>query len=361
MLKIVVDASLVNHKTTGIGNVTQALVSGLEMQSESSVQFNFLVPSDYQPRKQQTENNAIYSPTAKWQKYFPKSLPLADIWHSTYQSFRYLRKTTTTKHIITIHDLNFIYEKSALKAKKYLRKLQKKVNKADVLVAISEFVAQDIRNHLEISGKQLEVIYNSVDNLQNIEPCKPEFFRDGIPFFFTLGAVRRKKNFHVLIDMMQKFPNYNLYICGNKDDVAYSNEMELRIKKLGLENVILTGPITTQEKVWLYRKTDAFLFPSLFEGFGLPVLEAMQFGKPVFISNMTSLPEVSGGYAFIWENFDPNYLSQTIIENLPIMQQDHNKTEHMREYALSFTQERNINAYMRLYQKTANIISLPKA
>ncbi|WP_078042334.1 glycosyltransferase family 1 protein [Cellvibrio sp. PSBB023] len=357
MLKIVVDATLINRETTGIGNVTKSLVSGLQAHNHPSVEFNFLVPKGYKTPTTLPASNAIFTPVKKWQRYVSASLPVADVWHSSYQHFRYFRKTANTKQVITIHDLNFLYEKRPTKAQKHLRKMQRRIDRADALVAISEFVANDIRNHLDIKNKPLEVIYNAVENLQGKEARKPAFHTQDKPFFFALGAMRRKKNFHVLVDMMQKFPEYQLYICGNKDHLDYAHELEARIKQLNLTNVALVGPITAAEKIWLYQHAEAFLFPSLFEGFGLPILEAMQFGTPVFTSNMTSLPEVSGGYAFIWDNFETDYLSKTLHEHLPLMQQDQQKQEDMKNYATSFTLERNIHAYVNLYQHLAGNIN----
>jgi glycogen synthase len=72
---------------------------------------------------------------------------------------------------------------------------------------------------------------------------------------------------------------------------------------------------------------------------------------------MTSLPEIGGGYTFIWDKLDPDYLSQTLRKYLPVLQQDHHKQEQMKAYATSFTQAKNIQAYVSLYQRLAS----PKA
>ncbi|MDR1503135.1 MAG: glycosyltransferase [Prevotella sp.] len=85
-------------------------------------------------------------------------------------------------------------------------------------------------------------------------------------------------------------------------------------KKIG--NVFLSGVIDAPEKVWMYRNCEAFLFPSKFEGFGLPLIEAMLFGKPVFSSRYTSLPEVGNKYAFFWDNFDAKHMKEVVEKNL---------------------------------------------
>ena len=98
---------------------------------------------------------------------------------------------------------------------------------------------------------------------------------------------------------------------------------------------------------------DAFLCPSLFEGFGLPVVEAMQFGKPVFTSNMTSLPEIGGGFSTIWKNFDPDYMTETVKAGLQDFLLNPTKKIAMKKYANSFSIENHVHAYINLYQEIA--------
>jgi glycosyltransferase involved in cell wall biosynthesis len=88
-------------------------------------------------------------------------------------------------------------------------------------------------------------------------------------------------------------------------------------KKFGVEDrVKLIGPATEEEKYWYYKNCEAFLFPSYAEGFGLPVIEAMYHGKPVFISDKTSLPEVGGDAAYYFRNFEPEYMQEVFKEGM---------------------------------------------
>lgn len=357
MPTVLIDATLINRKNTGLANVMQSLVRGLNNAPSSTLTYDVLVPRDY-ANKQDTsisaENRINYIPVRKWQKYLPFSLPQADVWHSTYQCFRYLRKSAHTRQIITIHDLNFLYEKNAFKAKRHLNKLQQRINQADAIVTISQFVADDIEKNLVLNNKPLEVIYNCVENLQQQVANKPSFVAGEAPFFFTLGAVRKKKNIHSLLDMMTRFPDHQLYIAGNLDSPDYLLQLQQQIATHRLTNVHITGPISAAEKIWLYQHAEAFLFPSLFEGFGLPVLEAMQFGTPVFTSNMSSLPEVGGGHAIIWEHFDPDYMTEMLHNNISALQQDVVRREQMKSYATSFSLEKNIQRHVSLYQRLAS-------
>ena len=169
--------------------------------------------------------------------------------------------------------------------------MQNKVNKASVVTTISHYVADVIRQHIDLKGKEIRVIYNGVERIDMLEGTQPSFCDGDVLSFFTIGQIRRKKKFPSPVDVMRHFPEYDLYICGDAH-FAYAEEVRNLIREKQVTNVFLTDVITQSEKIWLYRNCEAFLFPSEGEGFGLPVVEAMQFGKAVFAANRTSLPEV---------------------------------------------------------------------
>lgn len=108
----------------------------------------------------------------------------------------------------------------------------------------------------------------------------------------------------------------------------------------------------------MYAHCAAFLFPSKLEGFGLPVLEAMMFGRKVFSSRLTSLPEVCGSYATYWDSFDPKSMADTVEQGLQGW--DGNGTEAVaeRSYALGFSYERFVSSYLGIYRK---MLGLPPA
>ena len=186
-----------------------------------------------------------------------------------------------------------------------------------------------------------------------LEGTQPSF-ATGRPFFFTIGQIRRKKNFHLLVDVMRHFPEYDLYICGDAH-FAYAEEVRNLIRENQLTNVFLTDVISQSEKIWLYRNCEAFLFPSEGEGFGLPVVEAMQFGKAVFAANRTSLPEVCNGHAIMWEHLDTESMVQSIREHLPDFYKDEERLTRMKEHAASFSYEKHIQAYLDLYRELAQL------
>jgi len=237
-----------------------------------------------------------------------------DLWHSTEQFSKFLPFHNSTPVILTIHDLNFLREKNAKKVRTYRKRLQKKVNRASIITTISNFVSSEIRRELDLKGKEVRVIYNGL-NVVDAAPKNPLFSQVKKEYLFTIGQVVPKKNFHVLLDFLVD-TSYNLVIAG-QDSSEYAQLIKDKIIDMNLsERVILPGVIDEGEKKWLYQNCAAFVFPSLTEGFGLPVIEAMHYGKPVFMSNKTSLPEIGGEYGFYWDKFDPEHMQEVFFQGM---------------------------------------------
>jgi glycosyltransferase involved in cell wall biosynthesis len=118
------------------------------------------------------------------------------------------------------------------------------------------------------------------------------------------------------------------------------------------DRIIFTGPISENDKKWYLSNCTAFVFPSIAEGFGLPVIEAMYYGKPVILSRCTSLPEIGGDCAYYFDNFDPAHMQEVLVKSL-----DHyNKTkprEKIKARAKFFSWERAAMEYLNLYRSLA--------
>lgn len=294
-------------------------------------------------------NEVGYISSSSWlMKHCRYLFPAFDVWHATHQLSRFMPAYSRTKFILTVHDLNYLYETTGKQRDRNHRRIQRKIDRADEIICISEFTRQEMRKNLQLNDKTCKVIYNAVENLNGKPAMKPaKEIKE--PYYFTIGTVMRKKNFHTLLDMMKLFPDKHLYIAGDCSIEGYGGMIEKRIETEGIGNVSLLGVVSEEEKVWLYANCEAFLFPSLFEGFGLPVIEAMQFGKPVFSSQETSLKEIGGSFSFFWENFHPQEMKQLIDENIEKFHQNKDLIRREKEYANSFSFEKYFQEYMKLY------------
>jgi glycosyltransferase involved in cell wall biosynthesis len=348
--KILVDLSSLNNIYCGFGQIALAYGNYFKenyKRKDTGYSLTLLMPK---AMFGMFGNEVCYVSSSSWLKKHCRYLfPTFDIWHATHQLSRFKPAYSRTKFILTIHDLNYLYETTGKKYKRNQRRLQRKVRRADEIICISEFTKQETLKNLNVDGKTCKVIYNGVKNLIGKPMAKPaaEIKK---PFFLTIGTVLRKKNFHVLLDMMKLMPDRNLYIAGECNNYyGYNLMIKNRIETEEINNVTLLGIVSEEEKIWLYENCDAFLFPSLFEGFGLPVIEAMQFGKPVFSSQETSLKEIGGDFAFFWKNFHPQEMKKLIDENLEKFYLDKDIIRKEKEYAGSFSYERYFEEYMKLY------------
>lgn len=268
-----------------------------------------------------------------------------DVWHMTHQTSRY--RPVKARMVLTIHDLNFLYDDpSTRKQDKYLRLIQDRIDRADHIVCISNYCREDVQKKLNVKNKTVSVIYNGGSLISHSVLAAPTYKPDR-PFLFALGTILPKKNFHVLPPLLKKFDG-ELIIAGSGGN-DYEKFILSEARKFSVaDRVKIIGPISEQEKYWYYSHCEAFLFPSIAEGFGLPVVEAMSLGKPVFLSTHTSLPEIGGPHAYYFRNFDPASMQEELVrglDNFSAMK----KEAKIKNWAHQFSWEHAATAYWDIY------------
>ena len=347
MKKVLIDFSNLGSMC-GFGEICYNYAHHLAQLKLEDMHFVFLVPKEWVGH---FGDNVDYVEDEKKYRHSTSNLPKVDLWHSTDQQYHYRSQSKDTINVLTIHDVNFIYEKPYWKRWRYIWKLQHRIKGSDYITTITNYVNNDICNHLNLYGKQSQVIHNGVRDMAEDAESIPSFVKDPHEkFFFTIGQIRSKKNFHVLVQLMKYFPDHRLYISGD-DHFDYADVIRDYIEKEGCGRSFLTGKISPEEKKWLYKNCDAFLFPSKLEGFGIPIIEAMRFGRAVFSSKCSSLPEVCGKYAFMWDNFEPEYMAEIIHNGLDGFYENKEQIEEMKRYAYEFSYEHYTDEYVSLYRR----------
>ncbi len=248
----------------------------------------------------------------KWHhRWFKPFLWDCGIWHAPFQSGRIIpMRNKRIKVVLTIHDLNCLHEdKPARERRLSLQHTQRLIDRADAIVCISHHCRKDVLEHMDTGSKPVYVIHNGTHQV-NIPPVSPSGYRPVKPFVFTMGYVNRKKNFHTLLPLLEN-SDLELLLAGRLDEPDYVENMKNTALGLGVsEQLKILGPVPESDKAWYFKNCMAFALPSLAEGFGAPVVEAMAFGKPLFLSNLTSLPEIGKEVAFYFNSFEPGHMQE---------------------------------------------------
>ena len=264
--------------------------------------------------------------------------------------------------IVTIHDLRPFtkyWDRSYVKKRVYEWYFKKAIKTAKKVISVSETTKREIMSQYLVDDSKISVIYEFVDE---------KFFRSNIlekkndkniigDYILFVGSRKKHKNLSQLIiafnSIRNRFPNLKLVIAGKK--YTERDEVDLLREKLDLKNemIEIISP-NDKEIINLYKYTKAFIFPSLYEGFGLPPLEAMAIGTPVLVSNIPVLKEICGNAAYF---VDP-YSSESIAQGIYKVLYDDSLRESLikrgEKRINDFNPDKIINQYIKLYEETLN-------
>jgi glycosyltransferase involved in cell wall biosynthesis len=347
--RIVFDCERMKHSNTGLYHYCLHLGRHLQKNlDESYEKLTFYSPLSAIHKFRRDTDFLLQNSLQKF--YMP---PVSDfeIWHSTFQLSRYIpRRNRKIKVVLTIHDLNFVHERMPESRKtKLLRRLQRNIDRADALVCISEFSKKDMLEHCDTGNKPVHLIYNGTNSLK-MPGLYDHSYKPERPFLFSLGVLCRKKNFHVLLPLLQQNHDMELLIAGRVEEPDYLKFIHQSARKMRVEeNVRVLGDISEPEKSWYYQNCYAFALPSIAEGFGLPVAEAMSAGKPVFLSNRTALPEIGSDAAFYFRDFNASHMQQVFADGMEKYESG-NMQQLIRERSASFCWDKAAKEYIDVYR-----------
>jgi len=271
------------------------------------------------------------------------------------------------KQVVTVHDLIvklFPQNLSPVSRLYWADWLPKQAVKSDHIIVNSECTKRDLIRFYRVPEPKITVTHLCVSERYHT-PVSPEdrrrvreHYRIPEPYFLSVGTLEPRKNLPRLIEAYAAFKKREgrevprLVLTGL---LAWgSSEVKARIAREGLvlgRDVILTGYVPAEDLPPLYGEAEAFIFPSLYEGFGLPVLEAMTVGTPVIASRTSSLPEVVGRGGLL---IDPLSVNE-MVEAMRIFRSDKGKREALRKeaslQARKFSQEKMARETWAVYEK----------
>ncbi len=207
---------------------------------------------------------------------------------------------------------------------------------AKKILTVSEFTKKTIVDTYHIDPDRIAVVYSGIGQYRTIPADMTVFDRlpdlKDKPFYFTLGSLSTRKNLKWIADHAEKYPTELFAVSGK----ALANVVPPELEKMKtMKNVIMTGYLSDSEVKGLLSKCKAFIFPSYFEGYGLPPLEALSCGTQIIISNATCLPEIYGNSAHYIDPDQPDVDLDKILSELV-----DSPDELLKKYTLENTAKR---------------------
>ena len=227
-----------------------------------------------------------------------------------------LAPVRSARSIVTVHDLTFVVrpECAAASLRRYLsRMVPRSVHRADRVLADSKATADDLMRLYDVPAERLDVVYSAADpRFRPLPPAEAEALLAGLdvprPFLLTVGTLEPRKNLSRLIDAFLSLDLPQQLVVVGARGWLYGD----LLAKLAQPRIVAPDHVSDDQLVALYNLAEAFVYPSLYEGFGLPPLEAMACGVPVAVSNVSSLPEVVGQAGLTFEPEDTGAIAAAI-------------------------------------------------
>jgi glycosyltransferase involved in cell wall biosynthesis len=376
-LKVAVNTRLLIHnRLEGIGYFTLKTLEHL-VKNHPEVEFIFFFDRKYSKEFVFAPNITpvvIPCPTRLpilWYLYFEYLLPYyikkykADI---LFSPDTYIPRKSKVPTLNTFHDINYEYNPKYIgnywHRRYYLKFFPQYAKKSTRLICVSKYSKGDIMDFYDIAPSKIDVIYNAANeayyqvSVEEKEKAKQELTQ-GKDYFYFVGAIHKRKN------LINLFKAFDIFKENTKSDVKlvvvgtkkwWKGEMENCFKTMKhKDDVIFTGRLEAEKINLIANCAIALTFVSLFEGFGIPIVEAFAAGCPVITSNTTSMPEVGGDAALYC---DP-YLAQSIAEKMEDIYNNPSLRAELIEKGFEqnrkFSWEKSAQMLWNAIQKTINV------
>jgi glycosyltransferase involved in cell wall biosynthesis len=354
-MKILIDCREIQKNTTGIARFLLSLFKGIK---SFNIEYEFLLLGNQYTDFERKELDGYEKIVVEEKNtfYFDQVVILQvikeqkiDLFFSPYYKFPVFTKVPVTTSIFDVMYLVLDEYKNDIKniyRKNFIKLTYKKVNK---VITSSNFAKNEIMKVLNLPDEKIDVVYLSVDEKFKPQPAEKikeikEKYGISKNYILYVGNAKPHKNLNRLLSAWQLIDeeikkDYILVLAGVGQKFCYKDE-----------DILIIPFVSEEELPVLYTGATVFVFPSIYEGFGLPPLEAMACGCPVVCSNVSSMTEILGDACLYFNPYDVNQISKTILEIL------HSETlrEKLRkegfEKVKSYSLEKMVNSLIKIFE-----------
>lgn len=372
-MNIAVNTRFLLNELEGYGYFIRELFQVL-VKDHPEHQFYFLFDRSFEEKYVFSSNvhPVVVSPPARhpflWKYWYDVKIPSvlkkikADVFISP---DGYCSLVSSVSQCVVVHDLGFLHHPEAYRRShvRFLkRNTPKFLKKAKSIVTVSQFSKDDILKHYKTEAEKIDVVYNGVKDIFHpvsfdVKETVKERYAEGKEYFLYLGAIQPRKN---LVNLLKAFSifkkrlqsNMKLVIAGR---LAWKNDEFLQLIKTYKyrDDVVMTGYLPEVELPLLVAAAYTMVYPSFFEGFGVPVAEAMKCGVPVLTSLRTSMQEIAGEAGLYFNPHDHT----DIADKMMLVYKDENLRKHLIErgkaIAEKYNWQKSAAAFWQIILKTA--------
>lgn len=364
------DAKRLFNNFTGLGNYSRTLVKNL---AEFYPENQYLLFTPKSKENEETHpffeypNVEVVQPKTYFSSYWRTYSIKKDLKQKAIQIYHGLSHEIPVgiehpkiKSVVTIHDLIFKYYPEQFPyfdRQFYNRKFKHACQKADAIVAISEHTKQDIIKYYDIPSEKISVIYQTCHDRYKRPLDETELqaiqneYRLPKSFILYVGSIIPRKNLSGIIDAMQLLPkNLQIPLVVIGKGKKYKQQVLHQIEQAGLTSLVLFPEVRFEELPALYQLADVFLYPSYYEGFGIPIIEAQYAQTPVITTQRSALPEAGGAGAYYAEPNQPETIANGIEKILTDDSYAHHLIEKANEHIEKFDSHLITSQLMKLYE-----------
>lgn len=369
-LKIGFDAKRAFYNRSGLGNYSRNLINALSNNYPDNKYYLFTPASGERIQWQPANNCRIVGPENFAGRLF------GSLWRSRLMTFDILKSNvqiyhglshelpsgiekTGVKSVLTVHDIIFIkYPEfyNSFDISIYRKKLLNACRVADSIVAISNQTKKDLVEELSVDPSKISVIYQGYNSsfLNRLDSVSKNNLRSkyNLPekFLLSVGTIEERKNLFNLVKALHgnriELP---LVVIGKKAD-SYYKKIEAFIQQNKIRNIIFLNTIENDDLPGFYQMAECFIYPSVYEGFGIPIIEGLVSGVPVITSRGGCFSEAGGPETIYVDPSDHKDLGENIIRVLEDKELRKKMKEAGLEYVKRFRNENISSDYMNLYR-----------